>query len=90
MAGSVLDYWPVILFVHQYKRIKYQPALNLQLQRYLFVIKNNYYKKNIMNGKIQIRFLIYHFIIYGKHNGIVWQLYVISIIHNENIVIYCK
>ncbi len=86
MAGSVFDCSLVILFVHQSKQIKYKSVLNAQVPRYLFTIKHNHYKNNMMDAKIQAQFWIDYCIMGAKYNGIILPLYVLIVINNKDII----
>ncbi len=72
MAGFVLDYCLVILFVHQSKQIKYKSELNTQVLIHLFAIKYNHYTNNkyIMGAIIQVKFWIDYCVMDAKYDGI--------------------
>ncbi len=71
MIVSVSNCCTAILFVHRYKQIISKSELNIHVhfQDDSFVTIN--IRTNIMDGTIQLQFLIVHSIVYEKQNGIV-------------------
>ncbi len=78
MAGSVLYFWLVIVFVYQSKQIISKSELNPHMTIHLHMIINNYYNDNIQK-EIQPLFWINYCSMYTKHNGISLSLHVIIV-----------